>query len=55
MGRDYSTVSEKSEMGVHVCAFLLLRKPSMEHRLLPLRNKGVTHVGEATLSKCLGC
>ena len=36
MGQDYSAVSEKSEMGVRVCAFLLLRKTSMEHQTLPL-------------------
>lgn len=33
MAQDYSTVSEES---VHVCAFLLLRKTSMGHHLLPL-------------------
>lgn len=53
MGQDYSTVSEKSEMGVYVCAFLLLRKTSMEQHLLPLGCWN--HKVEVTLSKCLGC
>ncbi len=43
MARDYSTVSEKSEMGVHVCAFLLLRKTSMGHHLLPVECRNHLH------------
>ncbi len=51
MAQDYNTVSEKTEMGVHVCAFLLLRKTLLEHRSLPLGCGTM----KLTQSKCLGC
>lgn len=43
MVQDYSIVSEKLEMRVHVCAFLVIRKTSMGNHLLPLESRNCLH------------